>query len=156
MQRPTKRVMVLRTADQRRLAREAVEALPVGREGFSPIYEVIIQEHVEGITGTQRGYYWLRLGEIASQCKPDGREFSAEAWAEWFKDNIMPELVELKNGDIVSKHLDLPGGKTSFVSINDLSKRFKADYMVMIEAHAAQEFGVRFSANPKGGRYAGA
>jgi hypothetical protein len=149
MQRPNKRVIILRTGESKHQARQAIDSLPVGQEGFAPLYEVVIQEHVAGMTATQRGYYWLRLGEISTQVKPDGRFFSAEAWAEWFKDNVMPELVELKNGDIVSKRLDLPGGKTAFVSINDLSKNCKADYQTMIEAYAAQEFGVRFSADPK-------
>jgi hypothetical protein len=109
--------------------------------------EFVLREYVKKRSADQNSYYWRRLGEISSQSWVKGKQYGADAWHEYAKQNIMSDMVELKNGAIVSKWEELPNGKVSVISTTRLSVASFAEYISAVEAYGAGELDVKFSAN---------
>ena len=96
----------------------------------------------------QNGLMWKRIGEISAQGWINKRQYSKECWHKYLKDNEMPEEVELKDGTICSKWIEQIDGSMETISTTELSARFFAKYITIIEAFGAG-LGVMFSANPR-------
>ena len=77
----------------------------------------------------QNRRYWLILGEIAENGWIDGKRFSTESWAEYFK------------GKFIGFE-ETPDGRQIGISTTTLDVAAFADYMTRIEAYAAQELGI--------------
>ena len=79
----------------------------------------------------QNARYWALVAQVAEQASVDGKQFSAEAWHELLK----RELLGL---------VDLPGGQTMGRSTAALSVAEFAEFMTRVEAWATQSLGVEF------------
>lgn len=99
----------------------------------------------------QNGYMWIRLTEIAEQAWFDGKQFSKDCWHEYARQNIMPEQITTKDGEVRSKWVEMPSGDPTVISTTMLEKKCFADYCTAIEAFGAS-LGVMFSDNPNEGR----
>jgi hypothetical protein len=108
----------------------------------------VISEEVKKRGLSQNSYYWMRLGEIAIQAWSNGRQYDSDVWHEYGKRNIMPDIVEIKSGEKVSKFMDSPDGNQIIISTTQLSKKQFSEYTEMVEALGAS-LGVMFSANPR-------
>lgn len=96
----------------------------------------------------QNGLMWKRIGEISAQGWINKRQYHKDCWHKYLKDNEMPEEVELKDGTICSKWVEQIDGSREVISTTELSARFFAKYITIIEAFGAG-LGVMFSANPR-------
>ncbi len=96
----------------------------------------------------QNAYYWKRMSEISEQEFSNGRQYAADIWHEYCKRHVMPDRVETKSGEVVSKWIEMPDGQVVVISTTELSKKQFAQYTEMCEAMGA-ELGVMFSANPR-------
>lgn len=141
-----KMIFLLRSESQKELFAGKVNNLPVDAE--NPI-QITISEQTKARGLDANAYYWLRLGEIASQAWSGGRQYDSDVWHEYCKKNIMPDTVETKDGEIISKYLPSPGDVRVIISTTKLSRRQFAEYTEMVEALGAS-LGVMFSANPRG------
>lgn len=110
--------------------------------------ELVIREKVDARRTEANAYYWLRLKEIEEQAYFDGRQFSSDIWHEYCRRHVMPDVVELKDGTIRTKWIEVPCGEPAIVSTTELEKKCFADYVTAVEAFGAS-LGVRFSANPR-------
>ncbi len=84
------------------------------------------------------GYYWKAvLTQIADQAWCNGRQYSRDVWHEHFAQKHMPKIeIELPTGEIISRRKS-----TTECGAGEFS-----DYVRKVEAEAAQELGVRFTA----------
>lgn len=139
------RKIILVGPNQRDLAIAAIGNAPI--DPLRPL-EVVIREEVKARGLDQNGLYWLRLGEIADQAWLRGRQYSKEVWHHYAGQNIMPEEITTKDGEVRSKWEDSPDGKPTVISTTRLEKRCFADYTTAVEAFGAG-LGVQFSANPR-------
>ena len=110
-------------------------------------YEVVIQPKTKARGVDANAYYWKRLTEIAEQCWVEGKQYSKEVLHEYCRQTIMPVMVELKNGEVVSKWLEMPSGDPVVISTSLLSKKCFSEYTEAVEAFGAG-LGVMFSINP--------
>jgi hypothetical protein len=78
-----------------------------------------------------RRYFGAVLTRIAEQAWPDARQYSVEAWHEYFKRRFIGVL-------------DLPGGATAAMSSAELGVEEFAIFMQNVEAYAAAELGICF------------
>lgn len=140
-----KMIFLLRSESQKELFASKVNNLPVDAE--NPI-QITISEQTKARGLDANAYYWLRLGEIASQAWSGGRQYDSDVWHEYCKKNVMPDMVETKDGEIVSKYLPSPGDIRVIISTTKLSRKQFSEYTEMIEAFGAG-LGVMFSANPR-------
>ena len=92
----------------------------------------------------QNGLMWKRIGEISAQGWINKRQYHKDCWHKYLKDNEMPEEVELKDGTICSKWVEQIDGSMETISTTELSARFFAKYITIIEAFGAG-LGVMFS-----------
>lgn len=115
--------------------------------------EVVIRENKAKRQDDQNRYYWLRLGEIASQAWIEGRQYSAEILHEYLKRELLPEDSEADPLDVRDSYrkwdFDPAGNRVLVGSTTMLTVRGFASYMEAVEAFGAQ-LGVEFSANPNG------
>lgn len=101
----------------------------------------------------QNALMWAaRLKDISQQAWVDGRQFSEEVWHEHLKREYLPEGDEEDLGKLVKdpekyrKWAILPSGERDLVgSTTQLTKYGFSQYMMQVEAWAAQELGVRFT-----------
>lgn len=140
-----KTIILLRSDQQKQLACSKINNLPIDED--KPI-QITISEQVKKRGLTQNAYYWLRLGEISAQAWSNGRQYDSDIWHEYAKRNIMPDDVEIKTGEKVSKYIDSPDGNAVIISTTQLTKKQFAEYTEMVEAFGAS-LGVMFSANPR-------
>lgn len=110
-------------------------------------YEVVIQPKTKARGLDQNALYWIRLTEIAEQAHVDGKKYSKEVFHEHCRQTVMPDMVTLKNGNVVSKWLEMPSGEPIVISTSLLSKKCFAEYVDVVEAFGAG-LGVMFSINP--------
>ena len=134
------RSITLTGDQQREIARAAILNAPDG-------VEVVIRDPVKARGLDANGYYWLRLGEIAEQAWLVGRQYSKEVWHHYAGQNLMPEQVTTKDGEVRSKWIEVPSGDPIVISTTRLERRCFADYTTAVEAFGAS-LGVQFSANP--------
>lgn len=106
-------------------------------------------------TASQNALMWgARLKDISQQAWITGKQFSEDAWHEYLKREYLPEGDELnivllvKNPEKYQKWEFLPdGSKRLKGSTTELTTKGMTHYMEQCEAFAAQELGVRFSAD---------
>lgn len=135
----------------REAARKMLAQLPVDGS-----IEVVARTRQKKRTNDQNAYYWLRLTEISEQAWIGGRQYSPEVLHEYMKREYLPETIDpdletlVKNPEKYRKWTFLPTGDRICVgSSTNLTKRGFAEYVTAIEAYAAQELGVMFSAGPQ-------
>lgn len=87
---------------------------------------VTVQEHKTKRSTDQNKRYWAILNEIAANTWLDGRQFSADAWHEFFKGKFIG-------------YEETPDGRQIGISTTTLSVADFGDYMTRIEAYAADE-----------------
>lgn len=87
------------------------------------------QEHKTKRSTDQNKRYWAILNEIAANTWLDGRQFSADAWHEFFKGKFIG-------------YEETPDGRQVGISTTTLSVADFGDYMTRIEAYAADEIGI--------------
>ena len=77
----------------------------------------------------QNAAYWALLHEIADRLKPQGKAYSAEQWAEYFKQRFLgAEDIPLPNGKVVVRSR----------STADLDMDEFSDYLSQVTAWAAE------------------
>jgi len=91
--------------------------------------EIVVRDTVYKRSTEQNRLYWACLNEIAEQAKPEGREYSAETWAEYFKSRF-----------IGSEDITLPNGQTLTrpISTTTLDKGSFSEYVTQIQAWCGQ------------------
>jgi hypothetical protein len=78
----------------------------------------------------QNAKYWALLHEIADQLRPQGQQYSADTWHEYFKQRYLgADEVRLPNGKVVSRSR----------STSDLDKDEMSVYITKIEAWATEK-----------------
>ena len=140
-----KMIFLIRYERDRELLSNKIGNLPLDEE--NPI-QIAISEKTKSRGLDQNGLMWKRIGEISSQGWINKRQYSKECWHKYLKDNEMPEEVELKDGTVCSKWIEQIDGSMETISTTELSARFFAKYITIIEAFGAG-LGVLFSANPR-------
>ena len=136
-----RQTIILIDSTRRDRAINLIRNLPV-----DDTYEVVIQPKTKARGVDANALYWVRLTEIAEQAHVDGRKFSKEVFHEHCRQTIMPDMVTLKNGEVVSKWLETPTGSATVISTSLLSKKCFAEYVEAVESFGAG-LGVMFSAN---------
>ena len=139
------RQITLSSQEAARAGMALLEHVPIDAE--HPL-EMLIRPLVEKRSNVQNALYWKRLGEIEDQAWLFGRSYSAETWHEHCRQEVMPDVVEIKNGDLASKWIELPNGTRYVRSTTELSKKCFADYITLVERFGAS-LGVMFSADPR-------
>jgi len=134
-------IYILRSSAQRFAAIHTIDNLPLDAD--HPM-EIVIREHTGQRTLSQNGYYFMRIGEIAQQAWHEGRQYHKTAWHEVCAEDLMPEMITTKDGNLESKWIDKPNGGRSVRSTTDLDKRCFALYTQIVEAWAVTELGVQF------------
>lgn len=137
---PTRQIL-LRSETQRATLMNLIPHLPLDND--HPL-EIIIREQVKARGLDANGYYWMRIGEIAEQAWLDGRQYSKEAWHEYAKNHLMPEMITTKSGETRGKWETVPNGGMSVISTTQLDRKTFADYTAAVEA-LGTSLGVRFS-----------
>lgn len=135
-------IVLIRSELQKDTLASKIANLPVDAD--NPI-QVVISEKTKARNNDQNSYYWMRLGEIADQAWFSGRQYHSDVLHEYCKRNVMPDMVEIKSGEKVSKFVDSPDGHAVIISTTQLSKKQFAEYTEMVEAFGAS-LGVLFSA----------
>lgn len=138
----TPRVFVFRGTEQiaacGALIREhAAEMAKEGRFLAARVYE-----YKANATDEQRALIWVINEQISQQCSvrhPSGEPFSAEAWHEQLKRDLLPE--ETAKG--MRKWDYLPDGSRILkMGTEDLDRSEKTAYIEALLAHAGAELGV--------------
>lgn len=81
----------------------------------------------------QNARYWAMLHEIAEQIKPQGKAYSSDTWAEYFKQIYLgAEEIRLPNGKLINRSR----------STTDLDISEMTDYITKIEAWFVQHGGI--------------
>lgn len=112
-----------------------------------------VLRHYKKLSSDQqrRRMFGYVVGEIAAQAWLQGKQYSAEVWHEFLKAKFLPETHKegiTKEGYV--KYLELPDGSVKMVgSTTQLTTLGHTNYVRECEAFAAQELGVRFSAEEK-------
>ena len=138
------RVVYCRTLENVEYAKELLDHVPLDTD--KPI-QMVLREIPRTRSIPLNSYFHMRCSEVAEQVwvgEPP-RQFAMEAWKEYFGRNVMPEIVELADGTLVSKWVESPDGNMSIISTARLSHECLCDYTTMVEAHASYMYGVRFS-----------
>lgn len=112
--------------------------------------EVVVRPYKKDCTAEQRSLMWVRLAEIAEQAWVAGKQYDSDTWHEYFKKQYLPEVfTEGMTKEKYRKWTETPDGRKVLVgSTEGLTAKGKAEYMTQIEAFAAIELGVQFSADP--------
>lgn len=90
---------------------------------------ITVAEHKSKRSIEQNKRYWAILNEIAEGAWMNGKNYSADAWAEFFKRKLIGTE-------------ELPDGSSVGISTTTLNVEEFAAYMTRIEAFAATELGV--------------
>ncbi len=115
--------------------------------------EIVIQPRKQKRSNAQNALFWgARLKEISEQAWVGGKQFSSDVWHEHLKREYLPEGHEEDFERMVRKGYVkwefLPNGERQMVgSTTQLTTYGMTVYMTKCESYAAQELGVRFSAD---------
>lgn len=90
---------------------------------------VTVAEHKAKRSVDQNKRYWAILNEIAEGAWIGGRQFSTEAWHEFFRAKFIG-------------YEETPDGRQIGISTTTLSVAEFGDYMTRVEAYAAAELGI--------------
>lgn len=93
---------------------------------------ITVSEHRAKRSTDQNKRYWAMLHEIADGAWLNGKQYSAEAWAEHFKRAFIGTE-------------ELPSGGTVGISTTALNVEEFAAYMTRIEVYASETLGVELS-----------
>jgi hypothetical protein len=127
-----KRKYVLRTPVQLSATINYIQNLPLNEE--KPL-EVVIQQHTKQRSLDQNSLYWKRVTEIAEQAWIEGRQYSKEAWHQYFVSEIMPTKITDKKGKERLKFENVPMcTKVAYVSTSNLSKESFGEFIEAITA----------------------
>lgn len=100
---------------------------------------VTVAEYRASRSDEQNALMWVWLGFIAEHAVVNGQRFSAEAWNEHMKRELLPE----RNNKGMDKWATLPDGERQLaMSTRHLDTREMADYMTALEAYAADVLGL--------------
>ena len=110
--------------------------------------EVVIRERKKHRGLNQNALMWSSaIKDIAAQVWPDGVQYSADTWHEYFKQKFLPEEASDETVDGFVKWDFLPNGNRYLKgSTTQLTKKGFAVYLEKIYAFGAQhgvQFGVR-------------
>ncbi len=149
MTRPTFKTRTIRLVGetQRETAIAMLNNLPLDAE--HPL-EIVAREEVKARGLDANGLYWLRLTEIADQAWFNKRQFSKEVWHEFARQNLMPEQIVTKDGEVKSKWVEMPSGSSVVISTTLLERKCFSDYIEAVTAFGAG-LGVMFSEAPNRG-----
>lgn len=89
----------------------------------------IVQEHKAKRSPEQNARWWALLTEISEAAWVNGKQFSADCWAEFFK------------REFIGKE-ELPDGREVGLSTTKLSVPEFSDLMVKVEQYATMKLGV--------------
>lgn len=109
--------------------------------------QVVASAYREKRSNTANAYYWgVLLTTIAEQAVVAGVRYTIDLWAEFYKQQYLPELCARG----VEKWKYLPNGNRVLVmGSSDLNKAEFQEFLQKIEAHAVSELGVQLPANPR-------
>jgi len=142
-----KRIIVLRAEEQRQRALALIGNLPMDAD--EPL-QVVVSDYKPPRKPDQNALMWAGpLKDISEQAWIDGKKFSAEAWAELFKREFLPEDF---NPDYCregyQKWTFTPKGDRVLIgSTTLLTVKGFAWYLEQVYAFGAN-LGVEFHANP--------
>lgn len=93
---------------------------------------VLVTEHKSKRNTQQNKLIWVVLNQIASNAWVNGKQFSAEAWHEFFKRKFIGCN-------------ELPNGQTLGISTTTLDIAAFAEYVTQIQAYAGTELGIELT-----------
>ncbi|CAG2152626.1 hypothetical protein LMG19282_04237 [Cupriavidus campinensis] len=104
-------------------------------EKGTPIRLIVTADERRRTNESNRYYWGVVLRDIAEQAWVDGRQYDKDTWHEYFAD-----LYGVKT------EKQLPDGRLLLVrkSTSDYSVGEFSDYLTLVQAHAANDFGVSF------------
>ena len=145
---PTRKIL-LRGETQRATALAALASAPLDPD--KPI-EFLLREEVKARKLDQNAAMWAGpLKDIEEQAYVQGRTYSRQVWHEYFKEKFLPEQFDpelCKEG--YRKWDTKPDGQIILVgSTTQLTVKGFRDYLRQVEAYAATELGVVFTASPR-------
>lgn len=146
-----KRVIVLRGEEQRERALAVLRNLPVDAE--HPL-QVMFDEYRPPRKPDQNALMWAGpLKDIAEQAYFDQRKYSAKVWAEFFKEEFLPEVFDpvLCREGFQKWEEDPRGNRKMVGSTTMLTVKGFSQYLEQIYAFGAS-LGVQFHTNPNEGR----
>lgn len=139
------RKFILRDEKVRDSLLALVRNLPI--DPLRPV-EVVAREEVKARKGDQNAALWAGpLRDISEQAWLDGRQFSPEVWAQYFKRQLLPESFdpELTMENYAKWAIDPAGDRILIGSTTQLTVKGHSQYREAIEAFGAS-LGVRFGA----------
>lgn len=104
-------------------------------EKGTPIRLIVTADERRRTNESNRYYWGVVLRDVAEQAWVDGRQYDKDTWHEYFAD-----LYGVKT------EKQLPDGRLLLVrkSTSDYSVGEFSDYLTLVQAHAANDFGVSF------------
>lgn len=93
---------------------------------------VTVSEHKAKRSTDQNKRYWAILNEIAAGAWVNGKQFSADAWHEFFK------------AEFIGKE-ETPDGRQIGISTTTLDVAEFGEYMTRVEHYAAEQLGLELS-----------
>jgi hypothetical protein len=140
------RTLLLRNESVRNNLLALVRNLPL--DDAYPL-EVVIREQIKGRKLDQNALYWIRLGEISAQAWVEGKQFSAEVWAGYFKKELLPEVFDpdMCREGYEKWQIDPSGDRVLIGSTTQLTVKGFAEYLEAVTAFGAS-YGVLFTASP--------
>lgn len=142
-----KRVIVLRGEEQRERALALIRNLPIDSE--KPL-QIVVDEYRPPRKPDQNALMWAGpLRDIAEQAWLEGRKYSAEAWHELLKQELLPEEFDpVLCRDGYEKWTITPKGDRALIgTTTKLTVKGMASYLESVYAFGAS-LGVSFHANP--------
>lgn len=142
-----KRVIVLRGEEQRERAIALLTNLPIDSE--KPL-QIVVDEYRPPRKPDQNALMWAGpLRDIAEQAWLEGRKYSAEAWHELLKQELLPEEFDpVLCRDGYEKWTITPKGDRALIgTTTKLTVKGMASYLESVYAFGAS-LGVSFHANP--------
>ena len=119
-----------------------VSHLPL--DPLDPI-ECLIRKPTKARGLDQNGLYWKRVGEIADQAWFKTKQFDKDVWHIYLGRTVMPDIVVDKDGNLISKYVEVPDGLPGIISTTRLERGFFSIYITKVEAFGAS-LGVQFLA----------
>jgi hypothetical protein len=148
------RKILLRSEQQVATVLALIPNLPLDPE--KPL-ELLVREEVKARKLDQNALMWVGpLADIAEQGWFNGRQYSAEVWHHYFKEQALPEEYdpELCKNEDYKKWDFTPSGERILVgSTTDLTIKGFSQYLEQIHAFGGS-IGVAFHANPNEARRA--
>lgn len=139
------RKFILRDEKVRDSLLALVRNLPI--DPLRPV-EVVAREEVKARKPDQNAALWAGpLRDISEQAWLDGRQYSPEVWAQYFKRQLLPESFdpELTMENYAKWAIDPAGDRILIGSTTQLTVKGHSQYREAIEAFGAS-LGVRFGA----------